>query len=64
MSTMCALIADDPAGGIANDGGGVQTKERLAILAAQCDLVALGRGLVIDFVSEAIALLLVDEKYR
>ena len=56
-----ALIADDPADGIANNGGGVQAKERLAILAAQCDLVALRRGLMMDFASEGVALLLVDE---
>src|SRR5208282_5860148 len=55
------LIADDAAAGIANDGGGVQAKERLAILAAKCDLVALRRGLMIDFVSKGVALLLVDE---
>src|SRR5271157_2879298 len=55
------LIADDAAAGIANDGGGVQAKERLAILAAKCDLVALRRGLMIDFVNKGVALLLVDE---
>src|SRR5208282_1471562 len=56
-----SLIADDTAGRIANDGGGVQAKEGLAILAAQCDFVALRRGLMMDFVSEGVTLLLVDE---
>ena len=44
-----ALIADHVAGGVANGGGGVQANEGLAILAAQSDFVALGRGLAIDF---------------
>src|SRR5208337_4494531 len=56
-----ALIADDAAAGIANDGGGVQAQERMAILAAKCDLVALRRRLMIDFAGEAVALLLVDK---
>ena len=56
-----SLITEDVTGGIADDGGGIQAKERLAIFAAQSDFMALRMWLAMNFVSKLVALLVVNK---
>ena len=56
-----AVIAEDAAGGVAHDGGGVEANDRVAVFANEGELAALEHRLGIDFLAKKLALLRVGE---
>ena len=56
-----AVIAEDAAGSVAHDGGGVEADDRVAVFADERELAALKHGLGVNFLAKKAALLRVGK---